>query len=439
MTIHSVSLDNIPCLCSLTITAAYSNTQPNHTNIRDVIHPVLVLANILSFTRSDTLLLNTMTIHSVSLDNIPCFCSSTITAASNITQPNQTKISDVIHPVVVPANISSFNHYNTLLLYTMTLHLVSLKNIPCLCSSTITAASNNTQLIHTNIPDVIHPIVVPSNKLYFNHSNTLLLNTTTLHSVSLENIPCLRSATITAASNNTQPNHTNIPDVIHPVVVPANLLSINRSDTLLLNNMTLHMVSLENIPCLRSSTISAAYNNTQPDHTNIPNVIHPIVVPANISSFNRSDTLLLNTMTLNSVSLENIPCLCSATITAPYNNTQPNHTDVPNVNHPVVVPATISSFNSSNTLLLNTMTLDSVSLKNMSCLCSSTISAAYNSTQQNHTKIPDVIHPIVVSANIKSFNHSNTLLLNTTKLHSVSLGNIPCLCSATITAAYNNT
>jgi hypothetical protein len=216
-----------------------------------------------------------MTLYSVSLENIPCLCSSTITAPYNITPPNHTNISDVIHPVVVPANISSFNHYNTLLLYTMTLHLVSLKNIPCLCSLTITAASNNTQPIHTNIPDVIHPIVVPFNKLSFNYSNTLLLNTTTLHSLSWENIPCLRSATITAAYNNTQPNHTNIPDVIHPGVVPTNISSFNRSNTLLLNTMTLHSVSLESIPCFCSSTITAPYNITQPNHTNIPDVIHP--------------------------------------------------------------------------------------------------------------------------------------------------------------------
>jgi hypothetical protein len=261
-TLHSVSLENIPCFCSSTITAASNKTQPNHTTIPDVIYPVVVPANISSFNRINTLLLNTMTLHSVSLENIPCFCSSTITAPYNITQPNHTNISGVIHPVVVPANISSFNHYNTLLLYTMTLHLVSLENIPCLCSLTITAASNNTQPIHTYIPNVIHPIVVPSNKMSFNYSNTLLLNTTTLHSVSWENIPCLCTATITAASNNTQPNHTNIPEVIHPVVVPANNSSFNRSNTLLLNTMTLHSVSLENIPCLCSSTITAASNNT---------------------------------------------------------------------------------------------------------------------------------------------------------------------------------
>jgi hypothetical protein len=153
---------------------------------------------------------------------------------------------------VVPANILSFNCSNTLLLFTLTLSLVSLKNIPCLCSSTITAASKNTQPNYTNIPDVIHPIVVPANISSFNNSNTLMLNTTTLHSVSLRNIPCLCSATITAAYNNTQPNHTNIPNNIHPVVVTANILSFNRSDTLLLNTMTLHSVSLKNIPCLRS-------------------------------------------------------------------------------------------------------------------------------------------------------------------------------------------
>jgi hypothetical protein len=257
-----------------------------------------------------------MTLHSVSLDNIPCFCSSTITAAYNNTQPKHTNISDVIHPEVVPANISSFNHYNTLLLYTMTLHLVSLKNIPCLCRSTITAASNNTQPIHTNISDVIHPIVVPSKKLNFNHSNTLLLNTTTLHSVSLENIPCLCSETITAPYNNTRPNHTNIPDVIHPIVVPANISSFNHSNTLLLNTMTLQLISLKNIPCLCSSTITAASNNTQPIHTNISDVIHPVVVPSNKLKFNHSNTLLLNTTTLHSVSLENIPGLCSSTISA---------------------------------------------------------------------------------------------------------------------------
>jgi hypothetical protein len=144
----------------------------------------------------------------------------------------------------------------------MTLHSVSLENIPCFCSSPITAAYNNTQPNHTNIPDVIHPVVVPANLSSFNRRNTLLLNTTTLHPFLIENIPCLCSSTITAPYNNTQPYHTNIPDVIHPVVVPANISSINCSDTLLLNTMTLHMVSLENIPCLHSSTISAAYNNT---------------------------------------------------------------------------------------------------------------------------------------------------------------------------------
>jgi hypothetical protein len=104
----------------------------------------------------------------------------------------------------------------------------------------------------------------------------------TLHSVSLENIPCLCSSTITAAYNNTQPNHTNIPDVINPVVVPGNTLSFNSSDTLLLNTIKIHSVSLENIPCLGSSTISAALNNTQPNHTIIPDVIYPVVVPTDI-------------------------------------------------------------------------------------------------------------------------------------------------------------
>jgi hypothetical protein len=172
------------------------------------------------------------------------------------------------------------------MLNTMTLHSVSLENIPCLCSSTITASYNNTHPNHTNVPNVIHPVVVPANISSCNRSNTLLLNTMTLHSVSLENIPCLCSKTITAAYNNTRPNHTNIPDVIHLVVVPAYILSFNHSDTLSFNTMTLHSVSLENIPCLRSSTIIAAYNNTQPNHTNIPDVIHPVVVPANTLSFN---------------------------------------------------------------------------------------------------------------------------------------------------------
>jgi hypothetical protein len=143
--------------------------------------------------------------------------------------------------------------------------------------------------------------VVPANILLFKHSSTLLLNTMTIHSVSLENIPCHISSTIIAAYNTTQPNHTNNFDVIHPVVVPANILSFNRSDTIVLNTMTHHSVSLENIPCLCSATITAAHNNTQPNHTNIPDVIHPVVVPANILSFNHSNTLKLNTMTLHSV------------------------------------------------------------------------------------------------------------------------------------------
>jgi len=187
----------------------------------------------------------------------------------------------------------------------------------------------------------------------------------TLHSVSLENISCLRSATITAAYNNTQPNHTNIPNVILPIVVPANISSFNYSNTLMPNTTTLHSVSLENTSCLRSSTISAAYNNTQPNPTNNPNVIHPKAAPPNILSFICSDTLLLNTMTLHSVSLENIPCLCSSTITAACNNTQPNHTNIPDVIHPILVSAYISLFNPSNTLLLNTRTLHSVTFFSM--------------------------------------------------------------------------
>jgi hypothetical protein len=380
-----------------------------------------------------------MTLHSVSLENIPCLRSSTISAAYNNTQPNHTNIPNVIYPIVVPANISSFNHSDTLLLNTTTLHSVSLENIPCLRSSTISAAYNNTHSNHTNIPDVIHPVVVPANILSFNRSDILLQNTMTLYMVSLENIPCLRSSTISATYNNTQPNHTNIPNVIHPIVVPANISSFNHSNTLLLNTMTLHMVSLENIPFLRSATITAAYNNTQPNHTNIPDVIHPVVVPANLSSFNRRNTLLLNSMTLHSVSLENIPCLCSSTIAAAYKNTQPNHTNIPNVNHPVVVPANILSFNPSNTLLLNTTTLHPFLIENIPCLCSSTITAPYNNTQPYHTNIPDVIHPVVVPANISSINCSDTLLLNTMTLHMVSLENIPCLHSSTISAAYNNT
>jgi hypothetical protein len=246
VTLADLPWDNTPTsLCSSTITAAYNNTQPNHTNIPDVIHPVVVPANTSTFNRSNTLLLSTMTLHSVSLENIPCFCSSTIKPPYNITQPNHTNIPDVIHPVVVPANISSYNNYNNLLLYTMTLHSVSLENIPCFCSSTFTAAYNNTQPNHTDIPDVIHPVVVPAIISSFNCSNTLLLYTMTLHLVSLKNIPCLCSSTITAASNNTQPNRTNIPNVIHPVVVPANISSFNCSNTLLLNTMTLHSVSLK--------------------------------------------------------------------------------------------------------------------------------------------------------------------------------------------------
>jgi hypothetical protein len=263
------------------------------------------------------------------LKNILCLRSSTILAAYKNTQPNITKIPNIIHPVVVPANILSFNHSDNLLLNTMTINSVSLENIPCLCSSTITAAYNNTQPNHTNNFDVIIPVLVPTNILSFNRSDTLLLITMTLHSISLENIPFLRSATITAAYNNTQTNPTNISDVIHQVVVPANILSFNRSNILLLNTMTLHSVSLENIPRLCSSTITAAYNNIQPNHTNNFDVIHPVVVPANILSFNRGDTLLLNTMTLHSISLENIPCLCSSTISAAFNNTQPNHTNFP--------------------------------------------------------------------------------------------------------------
>ena len=189
-----------------------------------------------------------------------------------------------------------------------------------------------------------------------------------IHSVSLENIPCLCSSTITAAYNNTQPNHTNNFDVIIPVLVPTNILSFNRSDTLLLITMTLHSISLENIPFLRSATITAAYNNTQTNPTNISDVIHQVVVPANILSFNRSNILLLNTMTLHSVSLENIPRLCSSTITAAYNNTQPNHTYIPNVIHPILVPAHILLFNPSITLLLNIRTLYSVTFFSMSAV-----------------------------------------------------------------------
>jgi hypothetical protein len=420
MTLHLVSLKNLHCLCSSTITAASKNTQPNHMNIPDVIHPIVVPANISSFNNSNTLMLNTTTLHSVSLRNIPCLCSMTITAAYNNTQPNHTNIPNVIHPVVLPANILSFKRSNILLLNTTTLHSVSLENIPRLCSSTITAAYNNTQPNHTNNFDVIHPVVVPANILSFNRSYTLLLNTMTLHSISLENIPCLCSSTITAAYNNTQPNHTNIPNVIHPVVVPANISSFNCSNTLLLYTMTLYLVSLKNIPCLCSSTITVASKNNQPNHTNIPDVILPIVVPANISSFNYSNTLMLNTTTLHSVSLENTPCLRSSFFLAAYNNTQPNPTNIPNVIHPVVAPPNILSFICSDNLLLNTMTLHSVSLENIPCLCSSTITAAYNNTQPNHTYIPNVIHPILVPAHILLFNPSITLLLNIRTLYSVT-------------------